>query len=181
MTTLAKRHWNAGRAIGGGAVAGIIGGLAMAVLLLILTVARGGDAWVALKGAGTPFLGRRAALPGFDGVAVLVGLLCHLAVSTIWGALFGTIVYGLGAGPTMLMGLVWGFVVWLGMYYVVLPIAGMGQVAEQTPKWQGILPHEVFGLFLGLGFLPFQRRYAPPTRPWLDRTQPTDQPGRPVY
>ena len=32
----------------------------------IATLSNGGDAWMALKGAGAPFLGARAMAPGFD-------------------------------------------------------------------------------------------------------------------
>jgi len=35
--------------------------------------------------------------------------------------------------PTNVLGALWGIVVWLGMYYVVLPLVGMGQVARSVP------------------------------------------------
>jgi hypothetical protein len=44
------------------------------------------------------------------------------------------------------------------MYYVVLPIVGLGEYAASTPLLMAIVSHLVFGLGVGLGFLPYQRR-----------------------
>ena len=59
----------------GGVVAGIIAGAVLEAVLVLATSARGDDVWGAMKSAGTPLLGERAAQPGFDAVAVAVGLL----------------------------------------------------------------------------------------------------------
>jgi hypothetical protein len=162
-------------------VAGIIAGAVMSAIMLGVTAASGGDIWQAMKGAGTPFLGERAHQPGFDGTAVAVGVGSHFLVSIGWGMLFGAICYGLSRGATVVMGLFWGLVVWLGMYYVVLPLVGMGAMPKQVPIVRAILTHLLFGLALGLAFAPFQRRVLRPTRPWLDRTDMVDRTGRPVY
>jgi hypothetical protein len=148
----------------GGIIAGIIGGAVLSALLVVANVAAGHDAWLALKGAAAPFIGERAQLPGFDAGAVVLGLVCHFAVSIVWGLLFAVISYGLGRGATVLAGALWGIVVWFGMYYLVLPVAGLPDVARETPLVNAILSHVVFGLAVGIGFLPFQheRPAAPP-------------------
>ena len=43
------------------------------------------------------------------------------------------------------------------MYYVVLPIVGLGEVARSAPLGMAIIGHVIFGLAVGVGFLPFQR------------------------
>ncbi len=146
-----------GYAAGGGVVAGLIGGIVLAIILAIVQVAYGGDIWVALKGASTPFLHERAAQPGFDGPAVALGLVIHFAISIVWGVLFALIAFGLSRGATVLAGAVWGVVVWLVMYYVVLPAVGLAQVARSQPIVNAVVGHVIFGLAVGLGFLPFQR------------------------
>jgi hypothetical protein len=84
----------------------------------------------------------------------------------VWGLLFAVISYGLSRGATVLAGALWGIVVWFGMYYLVLPVAGLPEVAQSTPLLKAIASHLVFGLAVGVGYLPFQheRPAAPPVR-----------------
>jgi len=143
----------------GGAIAGILAGLILALFLVATSLAGGQDAWMALKGAGAPFLGQRAMQPGFDALALIVGALCHFAVAIIWGVAFGLLFFGLHKTTTMIAGLFWGFVVWIGMYYMVLPVLGLGDVARGTPISLAIVSHLLFGVVLGAAFLPYQREY----------------------
>ena len=145
------------RGVGGGVVSGLVSGLVLAVYLTVMNVAQGGDLWIAAKGAALPFLGERVHQPGFDAAAVLLGVLCHMAISIGWGALFGAIVYGLSKGLTVLAGIAWGIVVWIGMYYAVLPLVGAGDFARSVPVSSAIVTHVLFGLVLGIAFLPYQR------------------------
>jgi hypothetical protein len=129
--------------------------------------------WSGMKFAALPFLGERVMQPGFELGPVLLGVLCHFAVSVGWGILFGLIFYGVAKGATVAWGALWGVVVWLGMFYVVLPIVGAGQVAKMMPVPLALFEHVLFGLAVGLGFLPYQvprgiplevRRPAPASR-----------------
>jgi hypothetical protein len=151
------------RGLAGGAAAGAVAGLVLAAFLTVMNLTHGKDLWVALKGAALPFLGARAAQPGFDALAVCLGVVCHFAVSIGWGILFGVIVYGLSRNLTPVAGAVWGIVVWLGMYYVVLPAVGAGEVTRATPVSNAIVTHLLFGISLALGFLPYQRTVEHPT------------------
>lgn len=146
-----------GHAISGGIVAGLIGGIAISVFMLVAAITRGQDVWGVMKLAGAPFLGQRSLLPGFDLGAILVGIACHLAVSVVWGVLFAALFFGQSRSTTVIAGLFWGLVVWLGMFYLVLPIAGLMDVAAGVPVGMAVLEHLVFGLAVGVGFLPFQR------------------------
>jgi hypothetical protein len=146
-------------ALAGGAAAGAIAGAVLTAFMFVMALVKGLDPWqTALKGAGAPFLGDAARQPGFDLVPVLVGALCHFAVSIGWGLLFGVLAYGLSKPMTMLAGVAWGIVVWLGMFYVVLPLVGLGDMPRQASLVTAIVYHVVFGVALGAGFLPFQRR-----------------------
>ena len=154
------------RAIAGGVIAGIIGGLLNA-LVAFLTVSAGGDIWTAFKGAGAPFLGERSAEPGYDPFAVAVGFFGHYLVSIGWGVVFGLLVYGMDRAVTVLAGAAFGLIVWLGMYWVVLPLVGLGAMSAQGANGLTALLHVLFGLTLGIVFLPFQvpkriqRRHEP--------------------
>jgi hypothetical protein len=144
------------RALGGGVVAGVIGGVVIAVVMLIAALSRHQDIWIGMKGAAAPFLGERAMRPGFDPGAVALGVLCHFAVSIVWGVLFSVFFYGLSRGATVVAGALWGIIVWFSMYYLVLPIVGLEQMANAAPAGMAILSHLLFGLAVGIGFLPFQ-------------------------
>ncbi len=146
------------RAVFGGVVAGFVGGLGLSVFMAATTAAKGGDVWQAMKGAGAPFLREAAMRPGFDAGPVTVGLLSHFAVSIGWGILFGALFYGLPRAATLLAGVLWGIVVWVAMFYVVLPVFGLGEMVAQVPVSAAILEHVLFGVLVAVGFLPFQRR-----------------------
>jgi hypothetical protein len=158
VRSVESERWR--RGIGGGFVAGIVAGLVLSVFMTAMNLSQGKDLWVGMKGAALPFLGERVHQPGFDATAVPLGILCHFAVSVGWGMLFGVIAYGLSKGMTVVAGAVWGIVVWLGMYYAVLPLVGAGEVTRNTPVPMAIATHVLFGLVVGLGFLPYQRTIA---------------------
>jgi len=154
--------------LGGGAVAGAIGGVVNIILGLARNTARGDDLWPALKGAASPFLHGRAHAPGFDLGAVALGLFDHFAISVTWGILFAIMCFGFSRVATVVAGAIWGIVVWIGMFYVVLPLVGLGSMARAAPVGGAVLTHVIFGLALGFGFLPFQQ----PRREPLHRLRP---------
>lgn len=148
------------RALRGGAAAGVIAGLVLTAMMTLMSLSKGNDVWYGIKGAAAPFLHQRAMAPGFDAVAVTLGLGAHLAVSMIWGLSFGLVAYGLPRLGTVALGALWGIPVWLGMYYVVLPMVGLGAMVHDAPVSRAVMFHMIFGLALGAAFLPFQRPYA---------------------
>ncbi|HET6585494.1 MAG TPA: DUF6789 family protein [Nannocystaceae bacterium] len=146
-------------ALGGGAAAGAIAGAVLVAFMTVMSLVKGLDVWSSVfKGASAPFFGEAATQPGFDLWPVLVGALCHFAISIGWGMLFGLLFYGVSKPATVLAGALWGVVVWIGMFYVVLPIVGLREMAREAPVLAGVVYHVVFGLALGAGFLPFQHR-----------------------
>lgn len=146
-------------ALAGGAAAGAIAGAVLTIFMTVMALVKGLDVWSSVfKGASAPFFGEAATQPGFDLWPVVVGAICHFAVSIGWGLLFGLLFYGVSKPATVLAGALWGIVVWLGMFYVVLPVVGLGEMARQAPVLSGIIYHVVFGLAVGVGFLPFQQR-----------------------
>ena len=159
-----QRKIGRGHALGGGVVAGIIGGVILSLVMLVGALTKHQDIWMGMKGASAPFLHARAMQPGFDAAAVGLGVAVHFAIAIIWGVLFAAIFYGLSSSGTIAAGVLWGGVVWLTMFYLVLPLAGLSQVAHGEPVSAAIVTHVIFGLGVALGFLPFQhvRPHAPP-------------------
>lgn len=158
------RPGDTGRVVAGGVVSGILAGLVLSAVMAGLTVSSGGDLWSAFKGAGAPFLGERSSQPGFDAIAIAFGLIGHFSVSIGWGVLFALLVYGWERVPTVFFGGLFGALVWAGMFFVVLPLVGLGAMTEHGRNGMAILTHVIFGFALGVAFLPFQlpRRTAPP-------------------
>jgi hypothetical protein len=153
----ATNRIEAREALRGGVVAGLIGGIVLSVFLVLLNVMRGYDPWVPLKMAAYPLLGELALDTGFELTPVALGFTIHLALSVGWGMLFAVLFYGMSRAATLATSLAWGIVVWLVMFYLVLPIGGAGHLVRGAPKGFAALEHLLFGLSIGLGFLPFQR------------------------
>jgi hypothetical protein len=145
------------RCVLGGVVGGIAGGLAMTVLMVGHAAINGLSIWPAFKGAALPLFGTRVFEPGFDFLPVVFGVSNHFAVSMVWGVVFAVLAYGLSRVATLAAALAWGLVVWFGMYFVALPLIGWGDVARAAPVNIALFQHLLFGLAMGIGFLPFQR------------------------
>lgn len=146
------------RVVKGAVVAGLVSGGLLTVLMTAMSALRGKDIWFGMKGTAAPLLGERAMSSGFDALAVLLGIALHLFISVGWGLGFASIFYGLSKKATVLAGAFWGIAVWLGMYYVVLPLVGLASMRAGAPLSRVVAYHVFFGLILALAFLPFQKR-----------------------
>jgi hypothetical protein len=156
-----------GQLIAEGVMAGILGALVLAALMV---AAHGTDRlWTALKLAAYPFLGDRVMRPAFDARAVLLGVACHLAVGIVWGVLFALLVDGFSRTATVLLGAFWGVVVWLVMFVAVVPLLAP-PLAEGGGAIGNLFMHVVFGLSLGIGVaslrphVAHEHRYSDPRK-----------------
>ncbi|HVJ14317.1 MAG TPA: DUF6789 family protein [Polyangiaceae bacterium] len=140
-----------------GALSGLCAGLFLTLVMTATSLARDTDVWYGIKGASAPLLGQRAMQPGFDLVPVLLGLGCHLLVSAGWGLLFGLLVDGLGRLATMVAGAAWSFVVWLAMFYVVLPVVGLSSMRLEVSLARAITFHVIYGFALGVAYVVVRR------------------------
>lgn len=146
-----------GDGLRGGLIAGVIAGAALLLYAALTCLVAGYDPWLCVKVAAAPLLGARVLMPGFDALAVGFGLIDHFAVAGLWGMLFGAFFFGISLHGTIAVGALWGALVWLAMFYVVLPLFGVGQLAGIVPAGAAAFQHVLFGLALALGFLPVQR------------------------
>jgi len=160
-----------------GIFAGAAAGMALTLMMTLMSLAGGKDVWYGMKGAAAPFLGERAMQPGFDLLAVWMGLVSHLAVSAIWGVMFAFLFYGLSRGMTMLAGAAWGIAVWLGMFYLVLPISGLSAMADEAPLVKNIVYHELFGLGVAGFSLLARRLFAKDKRSGARRARALGEPA----
>jgi hypothetical protein len=94
--------------------------------------------------------------PGHDFqlVPLLLGLMGHMMNSIIIGLIFFAIVAALKlrGGILVIAGMVYGFAVYLVMYFVVLRglLSGMGApFLSANPEWSWIVAHLMYGVVLG--------------------------------
>lgn len=137
MVTQAKRDSRVGDAAVDGLLAGLGAGVVMAVYLLITGMLAG-------EAMGT-IMGRFA--PGGE-TTPLTGALSHLAVSAIYGAVFGVVTLPLRKRvPAWAAGLVFGMVLFLVARYALLPGTD-SSLLEMPPVHFGIA-HLLYGGVLG--------------------------------
>jgi hypothetical protein len=136
-----------------GTGAGVTAGIFLTAMMTLMSAASGRDIWYGIKGAAAPFFGDRAMQPGFDALPVLIGLIAHLVISAGWGALFALMIEGTSRTVTAIAGVLWGFVVWLGMYYVVLPVVGLASMQHDAPVGRAIAFHLIFSVALTVAYL----------------------------
>ena len=146
------------RTLGRGSAAGLLGGLFYTVML--------------------------ARLGSFEGIAQLmradnaaVGVLVHVVVSVIWGAVYGLLfrrqTYGIGSAVGW--GLAFGFFLW-----VVGPNTLFAVLTGNTPDWSAdsaaprtasLVGHLVYGAVLGAAFHYFEARHNPWWQPRRTRLE----------
>lgn len=140
----------------GGIVAGIAAGAVLTITMTVMSAVAGHDIWFGMKGAAAPILGEEAMGPGFSFVPVMLGLASHFLVSMLWGVGFGFLAYHLDRKTTLIAGALYGVVVWLGMYYLVLPAVGLGAMAAEAPVVKSVVYHVFFGLSIAVAYLAFE-------------------------
>ncbi|HMI85502.1 MAG TPA: hypothetical protein VK550_15505 [Polyangiaceae bacterium] len=141
------------RALTRGMLAGVAAGILLTLMMTLMSAAGGKDIWYGIKGAAAPFFGQQAMQPGFDALPVLIGLISHLVISAAWGALFALVVEGWSRSTTIIAGVLWAFVVWIGMYYLVLPVVGLSSMQDDAPVGRAIAFHLIFAAALTTAYL----------------------------
>jgi len=136
-----------------GALAGIGGGLAMALVAALLTRSLDQDIWLQPKAIAAFVLGSGSATPGFVGLPVLVGTIIHLVVSAALGAIFEIVVWRTlrlpsDLGTPLLTGLVYGMITWLVAYFIVVPVLSPQLLEVYAPAF--IIQHIVYGVVTSL-------------------------------
>lgn len=145
-----------GEVVKAGAVAGVIGGLVMAVYAIVagLVLQQGPFAIPRLIGAA--FRGPEALVSGFG--TVVWGVVLHLIVSAAFGVLFATLVRRDTPRPVaMLAGVAFALGLFVLMMFVVVPVVNP-VMANRVSMMIGtmLVMHVLFGF--GLGFAPDLRR-----------------------
>ena len=141
----------------GGAIAGLAGGVAMAIVAALLSASMGQDIWHEPKRIAVIVYGPAAlASPGFDPGPVLVGSLIHLLVAALLGAIFGIVTrrwlhLTSDFGTPVMAGLVYGLLIWMVAYFVVLPLVNPVLLEVYAPAF--IIQHVVYGVVLGLVYM----------------------------
>jgi uncharacterized membrane protein YagU involved in acid resistance len=142
-----------------GGFAGVTAGVVLTLMMTVMSAAAGKDVWYGIKGAAAPFLRERAMDPGFDLGAVVLGLICHLAVSAVWGILFAILFYGFDRITKIVGGVLWGFAVWIGMYYLVLPAVGLASMQNDAPVMRAIMFHLFFSVAMTAAYMVYPRLF----------------------
>lgn len=134
-----------------GALAGAVGGMAMAMWSMIVL-------WVMHAGFWEPLnliahtLWRAAPLGSeFSLGAAALGLIVHMMMSMVLGVVFALGAQRIGAHAVTLagIGMVFGLVVWLLLQYVVWRIVDADAAGAFTP-WVFAVGHAMFGATTGL-------------------------------
>jgi hypothetical protein len=137
-----------------GALAGLGGGLAMALIGALLTHALDQDRWLQLNMIASLVLGPAVATQSASAAEpILLGMLIHLVTATLLGALFElgmrTVAHWRpDYNSPELAGLVYGLQIWLAAFFVVIPIASPLLLQIYAPAL--IIQHLVYGAVTGL-------------------------------
>ena len=188
QTATRPREAVSGRLLGVGAIAGVAGGLGMAMWQMIYSASRGDGFWTPLNVCMASFVYRAEARmmiensmmhPGISmnervqASHLLVGAALHLAFSAVVGIAFALVLWELGrAGLGSVLGSYVGYVaasiaggaiLYYVMWYLVLPWAN-APFKELALKGPFFVAHPVYGLVFGLLAFPLLKRSTRATR-----------------
>jgi len=141
----------------GGAIAGLGGGLAMAIIAAIISLSLGHDIWLESKQIAAVVYGQAAvAQPGFIAGPVIVGTALHFVMSALLGAIFGIVTRRVlrltsDFGTPVVAGLIYGMLVWLIEYFLILPALDPILLETYAPSF--IIQHIVYGMVTGLLYM----------------------------
>src|SRR5262249_30386840 len=110
-----------------GVIAGLIGGIAMAMIMMIVTALLGMGFLAPLYLIAATFHPAWATAQGLQIAPLLVGLMVHMVNSAIFGVIFAVVLrwifrQPIGVVVMAVAGMVWGILIFLVMTYGVLPV-----------------------------------------------------------
>lgn len=136
-----------------GLLIGIVAGIVFATFEMIVAALMGMGFFAPLRMISAIVLGEQALDPSYSlGAATIVGLIVHMILSAIYGLIYGLAVSAwslLRQGAWLvLVGSLYGLLLWLVNFYVIAPIAfpwfGMADPVVQ------FIAHAFFGTAVGL-------------------------------
>jgi hypothetical protein len=136
-----------------GVLAGVVGGVALSLLLTLSAVLlMGTDIWAPPKMAFSLLAGPDVIRPGFEVGPVVGGLLVHFGLSILFGLLFAWLSAGLPMGPATL-GALYGFVLYT-TNIIFVPNLFPGWAGHMFPPnalmhAASVVQHVVFGVVVG--------------------------------
>ncbi len=144
-----------------GAIAGIIGGVLMAMFTMLATATYLQIGfYTPLYAIAAPLIGRQTLMTSMThGIfyfalgPALLGLVVHMMWAAFWGIIFGLIARALHltGGVAIISGLIYGVLVMLVMSFIVVPIVGAPDLLRMAGLLLFIIAHALFyGLPLGL-------------------------------
>ena len=107
---------------------GTVAGIIFAMFEMIMAAILGDGFFMPLKMIGAIVLGQGALQASYPLVtAVLVGVIVHMTLSAIYGAVFAAVVSAIGAlqgnrGALIGVATIFGFILWLVNFYAIAPV-----------------------------------------------------------
>lgn len=132
-----------------GLAAGIVGGLALALVSGALSQALGNGLWLPANAAGSFFLGVQP-IPGeMAGALSYAGLAVMALMGALLGTLYATAQEPLDTPSLLIIALYYGFITWFVSTFLVLSWLSPA-VREVWQSWAVFAGHLVFGAVLGI-------------------------------
>lgn len=131
------------------ALAGAIGGAAIAGLGMIYSAAVGGGLWSLPNSIGGIVLGPEAGDTRSLGLVTLVGIVFHMALSALYGVAIVYLAQHDSLGY-IITGIAVGILIWLSNHLVVgAVLPGAKKHAKFNPLWLAISLHALYGAITG--------------------------------
>ncbi len=132
-----------------GLAAGMVGGLALALVAGALSAAAGRGLWTPVNAAGSFFLGVQPIPAGPAGLLTLVGLAVMLLVGGLLGALYATAQETLDNPSLLVIAIYYGGVTWITATFLLL--SWLNPAVQAVWRSGALLAgHLAYGALLGL-------------------------------
>lgn len=150
--TATRTHGHALRDIdiGAGAAAGIVASLAMGMVVMVVTLIQGRGLFLVPRLIATLVLSNEAAATT---IGIITGLVIHVLLGALYGLIFAVlhtlITNSYELSGAIVLGLVYGFGLWVVNFLILGPATG-AQLTVQLAPATAIPMHLLFGLVVSL-------------------------------
>jgi hypothetical protein len=142
-TAVTHDRAGAGAVLGAGALAGVAAGVVFAVLSMIYAALAGPGAWAPPRMIAT-ILGFEMA-PVFAAIPVIAGLVLHMMLSAVYGAVFALVMGSAGRAVVLGAGIAFGLALYVVNFHLFTQLEQFATFRMMAGNWFEIAVHAVFG------------------------------------
>lgn len=138
----------------------IAGAVFMMMEMMLVWLVQGMSPWGPPRMMAAMLLGKQVLPPpdDFSAMAMLVAMMIHIPLSIVYGLILAWAVKRLETGAAVLVGMVFGGMLYLVNFYLIAPI--LFPWFEMARNWISVFSHAMYGIVLAVAYVALRKSRA---------------------